>query len=165
MILQKLCKIYKILQPLVALEPSVLKTYLCIKFKNDPCEKYSGQNIFLCSCFGGPGVERCFSIDFTIAIRKNLRANEDSLERLFAYFLNTDSLTEERMIADSIFTRTLVRALKIKNSFYYPFDSFLGISKIYAPIRASGYLPGTFHTTIIIPGKKAQFKCGQPMVP
>jgi hypothetical protein len=37
------------------------------------------------------------------------------------------------MISDSIFTKTLVRALQIKNSFYYPFDSLLGISKLYAP--------------------------------
>lgn len=37
------------------------------------------------------------------------------------------------MISDSVFTRTLVRALQIKNSFYYPFDSVVGISKLYAP--------------------------------
>ncbi len=37
------------------------------------------------------------------------------------------------MYSDSIFTKTLVRALQIKNSFYYPFDSVLGISKIYSP--------------------------------
>ena len=37
------------------------------------------------------------------------------------------------MISDSIFTRTLVRALQIKNSFYFPFDSVYGISKLYAP--------------------------------
>jgi hypothetical protein len=37
------------------------------------------------------------------------------------------------MISDSIFTKILVRSLQIKNSFYYPFDSLLGISKLYAP--------------------------------
>jgi len=63
---------------------------------------------------------------------KKLRAIEDSLKD-YAYYLNTDSLTEDRMISDSIFTRTLVRALKTKNSFYYPFDSLLGISKLYSP--------------------------------
>ncbi len=47
--------------------------------------------------------------------------------------LHTDSLTENRMKADSAFTKTLVRTLQIKNSFYYPFDSVLGVSKLYAP--------------------------------
>jgi hypothetical protein len=68
----------------------------------------------------------------TAADRKKLQAKEDSL-KTFARFLATDSLTEDRMISDSIFTRTLVRALKTKNSFYYPFDSVMGISKLYAP--------------------------------
>lgn len=63
---------------------------------------------------------------------KKLRAKEDTL-RDFSFYLNTDSLTEERMVSDSLFTKTLVRALQIKNSFYYPFDSVIGISKIYAP--------------------------------
>jgi len=68
----------------------------------------------------------------TSADRKKLRAKEDTLAD-YSYFLNTDTLTEDRMISDSIFTRTLVRALQIKNSFYYPFDSVMGISKLYAP--------------------------------
>jgi hypothetical protein len=34
---------------------------------------------------------------------------------------------------DSLFVRTLIRTLQVKNSFYYPFDSVQGISKIYAP--------------------------------
>jgi hypothetical protein len=73
-----------------------------------------------------------FSQIITPADRKRLMAKEDTLKD-YAYFLTTDSLTQDRMISDSIFTRTLVRALRIKNSFYYPFDSLLGISKIYAP--------------------------------
>ncbi len=63
---------------------------------------------------------------------KKLQAKEDTLKD-YAYFLITDSLPEDRMISDSIFTRTLVRALQIKNSFYYPFDSLIGISKMYSP--------------------------------
>ena len=63
---------------------------------------------------------------------KKLAAKEDTL-KLYSLYLNTDSLTEDRMVSDSIFTKTLVRALQIKNSFYYPFDSLLGISKLYAP--------------------------------
>lgn len=64
--------------------------------------------------------------------KKKLRAKEDTLQE-YARYLVTDTLTEERMISDSIFTRTLVRALQVKNSFYYPFDSIRGISKLYSP--------------------------------
>jgi hypothetical protein len=63
---------------------------------------------------------------------KKLRAKEDTLKD-YSYYLNTDTLPEERMVSDSVFTKTLVRALQVKNSFYYPFDSVLGISKLYAP--------------------------------
>ncbi|NCW87885.1 MAG: hypothetical protein EBV71_03225, partial [Chitinophagia bacterium] len=63
---------------------------------------------------------------------KKLEAHQDTLKE-FAYYLNTDSLTEDRMIADSQFTRTLVRALQTPFSFYYPFDSVKGVAKLYAP--------------------------------
>ncbi len=73
-----------------------------------------------------------FSQTIIAADKKKLKAKEDTLQ-LYAEYLITDTLTEDRMISDSIFTRTLVRALQIKNSFYYPFDSLKGISKLYAP--------------------------------
>ncbi|MBK8699771.1 MAG: hypothetical protein IPN29_09570 [Saprospiraceae bacterium] len=63
---------------------------------------------------------------------EKLRAKEDTLSE-YSEYLNTDSLPEDRMIADSAFTKVLVRALQVKNSFYYPFDSVLGVSKLYAP--------------------------------
>lgn len=63
---------------------------------------------------------------------KKLSAKEDTLAE-YSQYLNTDSLTADRMVSDSIFTRTLVRALQIRNSFYYPFDSVRGFSKLYAP--------------------------------
>lgn len=44
-----------------------------------------------------------------------------------------DSLESGRFLAYKDFVPTLIRALKVKNSFYYPFDSVLGISKLYAP--------------------------------
>lgn len=66
------------------------------------------------------------------ADKKKLAAKEDTL-KLHARNLIMDSLTAGRMIADSNFTRVLVRALQIKNSFYYPFDSVQGISRLYAP--------------------------------
>jgi len=68
----------------------------------------------------------------TQADLKKLRAKEDTLSE-YSEYLNTDSLPEDRMIADSAFTKVLVRALQVKNSFYYPFDSVLGVSKLYAP--------------------------------
>ncbi|HEX7846232.1 MAG TPA: hypothetical protein VF476_10575 [Chitinophagaceae bacterium] len=64
--------------------------------------------------------------------KKKLKEKEDSL-RQWAQYMITDSLPEDRMYSDSIFTRVLVRALQVRNSFYYPFDSVFGISKLYAP--------------------------------
>ena len=69
------------------------------------------------------------------ADKRQLQLKEDTLKRL-AKQLIVDSLTAGRMRNDSLFIRTLVRTLQIKNSFYYPFDSVRGISKIYAPDSA-----------------------------
>src|SRR5436190_21272623 len=66
------------------------------------------------------------------ADRRRLKEKEDSLQHLAADII-LDSLTAGRMRSDSQFTRTLVRALQIKNSFYYPFDSVQGVSKLYSP--------------------------------
>ena len=66
------------------------------------------------------------------ADRKKLRVKEDSLSQWSEHMI-LDSMQADRMRADSNFTRGLVRALLIKNSFYYPFDAVLGISKLYAP--------------------------------
>ena len=63
---------------------------------------------------------------------KILAKKEDSLKSL-AKNLIVDSLTAGRMRNDSLFVRTLVRSLQVKNSFYYPFDSVQGISNLYAP--------------------------------
>lgn len=60
------------------------------------------------------------------------RAHEDSLERLGNQIVNGADASL-RFQADSQFTRTLVRALKIQNSFFYPFDSVENVSHLYAP--------------------------------
>ncbi len=73
-----------------------------------------------------------FSQKISQADKKKLMAKEDSLRQLAANIL-LDSLTASRMRSDSLFVRTLVRTLQIKNSFYYPFDSVQGVSKLYAP--------------------------------
>jgi hypothetical protein len=66
---------------------------------------------------------------------KELQKKEDSLKTLGFTILQGRS-PEERMNADSQFTKTFVRALQIKNSFYYPFDSLVTISKL-SPIDNS----------------------------
>ena len=43
------------------------------------------------------------------------------------------NFTEDRLVADSAFTRILVRALRTPYSFGYPFDSIITVSKMYAP--------------------------------
>ncbi len=63
---------------------------------------------------------------------KLLKLKEDTLGRL-SRNLTMDSLTQDRMHSDSVFTRALVRTLQVKNSFWYPFTGVEGISKLYAP--------------------------------
>ena len=63
---------------------------------------------------------------------KILQKKEDSLKIL------SDKIIEginpiDRLKADSLFTKVLVRSLKTPHSFYYPFDSLTAISKLYAP--------------------------------
>ena len=65
---------------------------------------------------------------------KELLKKEDSLQKLSANMVFSEQAAD-RFRSDSVFTRTFVRALKIKNSFYFPFDS-LNISKLYSPDSA-----------------------------
>jgi hypothetical protein len=81
-------------------------------------------------CAGAASAQKISPADLNILKRK-----EDSL-KAFAKAVIVDSATAGRMRSDSLFVRTLVRSLQVKNSFYYPFDSVLGISKIYAPDSA-----------------------------
>lgn len=53
--------------------------------------------------------------------------------RQFADAIVNASETADRAIADSIFTKALVQALKTPYSFSYPFDSLTTISRLYAP--------------------------------
>jgi hypothetical protein len=63
---------------------------------------------------------------------RKISIKEDSLQKLAENF-HMDSLTAGRMRSDSLFVKTLIRTLQIKNSFYYPLDSVFGVSKVYAP--------------------------------
>lgn len=63
---------------------------------------------------------------------KLLQKKEDSLKTLSLKIIQGRS-AGERFLADSEFTKIFVRALKIKNSFRYPFDSLLTISRLSPP--------------------------------
>lgn len=61
-----------------------------------------------------------------------LSTKEDSLVLLGEKIVNEEEPLE-RFNADSFFTRMLVRALKTKNSFHYPFHKISTVSNIYSP--------------------------------
>lgn len=61
-----------------------------------------------------------------------LRSKEDSLKNVAPQIVMSRE-AGDRFRADSLFTRMLVRALKVPYSFSYPFDSVQQISKLYAP--------------------------------
>ncbi len=85
--------------------------------------------LFILSVFLASG---SFSQQIKPADLKALRAKEDTLKN-YSFHLNTDSLPQQRMLADSAFTKVLVRALQVKHSFYYPFDSVRGVSTLMSP--------------------------------
>ena len=60
---------------------------------------------------------------------KILEKKEDSLKSLSLQVIQGRTASD-RFSADSQFTKIFVRALKTNNSFYYPFDSLLTISKL-----------------------------------
>jgi hypothetical protein len=64
--------------------------------------------------------------------QKSFRVREDSLQPT-SYKIVFAQEPGDRFRSDSQFTRTFVRALKLKNSFFYPFDSLQTISRLYAP--------------------------------
>jgi hypothetical protein len=80
----------------------------------------------------------CQAQKIAAADLRMLRQKEDTLKAL-AKNLIVDSLPAGRMRNDSLFVRTLVRTLQVKNSFFYGFDSVRGISKIIIPGRGQLY--------------------------
>ena len=73
-----------------------------------------------------------FAQQISASNSKILEKKEDSLKTFATQVLNGRNV-EDRFAADSQFTRTLVRALQIKNSFYYPFDSLVSIARVVPP--------------------------------
>ena len=66
---------------------------------------------------------------------KFLQQKEDSLKS-YSYKIIQGINSDDRFLADSIFTRMMVRALKTTNSFHYPFDSLETVSRLYSPDSA-----------------------------
>ena len=62
----------------------------------------------------------------------SMQKMEDSMKG-YAMKMIMDPVASTRFSSDSIFTRLLVKSLQTKNSFHYPFDSILTVSKVYAP--------------------------------
>ena len=73
-----------------------------------------------------------FSQTITPSDKKKLREKEDSLQQISQYMIG-DTIAAGRLLAYKDFVPVFLRALKIRNSFYYPFDSLYGISRLYAP--------------------------------
>ncbi len=61
-----------------------------------------------------------------------LQQKEDSMQSPAMQIIQGRN-TSDRFYADSNFTRILIRALKTPYSYYYPFDSLITISTLYAP--------------------------------
>ena len=73
-----------------------------------------------------------FAQGFSNAELKHLQQKEDSI-RSYSVKIIQGINASDRLEADSTFTRMLVRALKIKNSFHYPFESLQTVSILYSP--------------------------------
>lgn len=67
--------------------------------------------------------------------RAMLEQKQDSLAFYGRQIVESDDVAV-RFRSDSFFTRILMRALKTKHSFHFPFDSLLTISRVYAPDSA-----------------------------
>jgi hypothetical protein len=63
---------------------------------------------------------------------RELAKKEDSLQ-VFSDSMINGTTASVRFRSDSNFIRGLVRALRVKNSFQYPFDSLRSVSRLYAP--------------------------------
>lgn len=68
---------------------------------------------------------------FSASELKDLRLRQDSLKQLAFKIVNNESAAV-RFRSDSTFTKIMVRALLKKNSFQFPFDSLLSISRMYS---------------------------------
>lgn len=71
------------------------------------------------------GAQKISAADKRLFVKK-----EDSL-KIYADSMINAEMAGKRFLSDSQFVKTFVRTLKINNSFSYPFDSLLTVSKLY----------------------------------
>ncbi len=83
--------------------------------------------VLICFCAGllNAQTKTPASVQLLLQLEENMRNYANDI-------VNAEE-TADRAIADSIFTKSLVNALKIPYSFSYPFDSLSTISRLYAP--------------------------------
>jgi hypothetical protein len=72
------------------------------------------------------------SYSYAQNLKNSLQIKEDTLKDLGNKIVNAE-FAEQRFRADSQFTRVLVRALQIPNSYNFAFDSLGMISRLYSP--------------------------------
>jgi hypothetical protein len=87
---------------------------------------------FLIICLIGIGTRLSAQSHISAAAEAVFQQREDNMKG-YSYNIVNDSTAEGRFRADSNFIRSLVKALKLPYSFYYPFDSLQTISRLYAP--------------------------------
>lgn len=82
--------------------------------------------------FSGLIASSCLAQKITPEQSKQLRQIEAEIKDTSrAMVMAEEAIVRYR--ADSFFTRGLVKALRVPNSFYYPFDSITTVSKLYSP--------------------------------
>jgi hypothetical protein len=135
--LQKLCINHKILQQFHRLAVTQISIVILVMNMLRTISSLFNKNsfallliIFICAI-----PKKNFAQNFSSAQKKEFEKREDSI-KTFAYNIVFAQETEDRFRADSQFVKMLVRSLKIKNSFYYSFDSLQTISRLYAPDSA-----------------------------
>lgn len=90
-----------------------------------------------------------------------LNQREDSLKQ-FAYNIVNAETPESRFRSDSSFIRSLVKALRLPNSFYYPFDSLETISRLYAPDSSFRILTWQFKKDNLLYLQEGAIQMNQP---
>jgi hypothetical protein len=90
------------------------------------------KNVFILFLMMASAGSSSFAQALSKTAKKELVKREDSL-KVYADSMINAVEAPARFRSDSNFVRHLVRALKVNNSFYYPFDSLHTISRIYAP--------------------------------
>ena len=74
----------------------------------------------------------CRSQSLSITDRRQLLSQEQEL-KIYSDSMINAATAQARFRADSNLVKGLVRALKVRNSFFHPFDSLKTVSRLYAP--------------------------------